>query len=191
MEDRHLAKRHLTAAITSAESLGLDELGNDASKAPLRDPAFINLSVNVAFEMSKRLYHLVLFTSCTSWKRRKMYRLMATEHSKNGMHSSMLSSCPPADCDLMTSVFHGTPTQSRRRRSPSKRLIRKAIDRMDTCFAVSGKGLFRLYRVKYDAETTAAQIGSVYGLQVQAFIKANSAGGTSKLYGPPFLLFDQ
>lgn len=73
--DSNIGRRHLTAAVTTSEWLGLEEIGSDITKAPTSDQAFSNCSTNVAFEMSKRLYHLVVFVACTHWKRRKMWKL--------------------------------------------------------------------------------------------------------------------
>lgn len=74
-EKANLAIRHLDCAISTAQWLGLDLMSNDPNKAPLTDPAFVNVTPNGAFETSKQLLHMLSFLDGTIFKRPGLWRL--------------------------------------------------------------------------------------------------------------------
>lgn len=67
--------RHISNAICTAQWIGLDQLGSDPLNAPVNDLAFSQSSRFVAFEISKRLFHMLSFLDGTSWKYAGQWRL--------------------------------------------------------------------------------------------------------------------
>ncbi|KAF7983232.1 hypothetical protein HWV62_23528 [Athelia sp. TMB] len=71
--DRNKGMRHISAAISTAQWLGLDQL--DASRVPMHDNAFRKCSQHMAFELCKRMYHMLSFLDALARKQPGQWKL--------------------------------------------------------------------------------------------------------------------
>ena len=74
-EEANQSYNHLSSAISAAQWLGLDRLGNDPSGVPMQDLAFCDHPRPLAFELCKRLYHHLSFLDGSTARRQSLARL--------------------------------------------------------------------------------------------------------------------